>query len=136
MTEAKKQAKVAKVVDQFKVVLNIGAAQGVTTGDDYIIYRIGEDIIDPDTGDSLGEYEEVIGRGTVTHVQDKMCTLESSEIKSSGRKVIRKYTGGRSGMFTVIAGLGSPSEEIIEEPEKIAQPFSHALVGDMARRLF
>ncbi|KYC34466.1 hypothetical protein WA1_51670 [Scytonema hofmannii PCC 7110] len=131
-----KQAKVAKVVNIYSVVLNVGSNNGVEIGDDYIIYRIGDEILDPDTGESLGEYEKIIGRGTITHVQDKISTLESSEIKDSGRKVIRKFTRtGTSAIWALSNALGSPSEEVIEEPEKIMRPFSNAEIGDHAKRV-
>jgi hypothetical protein len=132
-----KQAKVAKVVDPFVVVLTVGKSDGVDVGDDFIIYRVGDEIFDPDTGESLGDYEQIVGRGTVTHVQDKICTLESSEVKSSGRKVIRKFSqvNSLSGLLALNAAIGRPSEEIVEEPEKVLRPFSHAEVGDFAKRL-
>lgn len=130
----RKQVKVAKVINQFMVVINAGLVDGVSVGDDYILYRIGEQITDPDTGEALGEYEQIIGRGTITHVQDRISTLESSEIKSSGRKVIKKYRQTPSVWASLALAQGNPSEEVIEEPEKIAQPFSHAEVGDYARK--
>ena len=130
-----KQPKVAKVVNIYMVVLNVGSDDGVDIGDDYILYRVGEDILDPDTGESLGAYEQIIGRGTVTHVQDRICTLESSEIKESGRKVVRKFSrGAHSALWALGNALATPSEEVIEEPEKTLRPFSDADAGDFAKR--
>ncbi|WP_439559902.1 hypothetical protein [Roseinatronobacter sp.] len=134
MNEVVKQPKVARVIDQYKVVLNVGACDGIELGDDFIIYRIGDEVNDPDTGESLGAYEEVIGRGTVTHVQKSMCTLESSDVKQSGRKVIKKFNPSRNVSFALAGLLGNvASEEIIEEGENQKRPFSHAAVGDYAK---
>jgi hypothetical protein len=132
MTDGK-AAKVAKVINQLKIILNVGSDDDVNLSDDFLIYRVGESILDPDTGENLGDYEEIIGRGTVTHVQNRMCTLESSETKDNGRKVIRKF-GGPNG-FSALALAFSAREEVIEEPEREAKPFSHALVGDHARKI-
>lgn len=140
MNDLAKQPKVASVLTQYKVVLNVGEVNGVSVGDDYIIYRFGESIYDPDSGDLLGDYEEVIGKGTVTHVQEKVSTLESSEVKTSGRKVIRIYKNKRQPAWnSLVAQLGihvdeTPYEEVIEEPESV-RPFSHAQVGDFAKRV-
>lgn len=122
--------KVASVISQYRVVLNVGTDDGVQLGDDFILYRITDEIFDPDTGESLGEYEEVIGRGTVTHAQQRICTLESSETKDTGRKVIKRY---RSNSYASLFASLSPSEVVEEEPERQARPFSHAQVGDYAR---
>lgn len=132
-----KQVKVAKVINMYTVVLNIGSDDGAQFGDDFIVYRLGEDIIDPDTKESLGAYEQIIGRGTVTHIQKRICTLESSEIKDSGKKVIRKYNPeARNALsFLAIANpLMATSEEIIEEPEKSIRPFRDAQIGDYAKK--
>jgi hypothetical protein len=131
-----KQSKVAKVVNTYSVVLNVGQNEGVDIGDDYILYRVGEDILDPDTGESLGAYEQIVGRGTITHVQDLMSTLVSSEIKESGRKVVRKYAKSpTSALWGLGPNFSMPSEEVIEEPEKILRPFSNAEVGDFAKKV-
>ncbi|EDQ06531.1 hypothetical protein DSM14862_00273 [Sulfitobacter indolifex] len=131
-----KQAKVAKVVSRYKVVLNVGEQDGVDIGSEYILYRVGEDILDPDTGESLGAYEQIIGRGVITHVQDRISTLESSEIKDSGRKIVRKFPKNPSSLWGAIGGgIEGPSEEVIEEPEKALIPFSNAEIGDFAKEV-
>lgn len=133
MNENAKQAKVAKVLTQYKVILNVGARDGINVGDDFIIYRIGDEVQDPDTGESLGVYEEIIGRGTVTHLQDAISTLESSDVKQSGRKVIKRYRPADQIVGLASLFSNSPTEEIIEEPEGEAKPFSYARVGDYAK---
>ncbi|TPI42589.1 hypothetical protein FJW07_01205 [Mesorhizobium sp. B3-1-9] len=126
-----KHAKVAKVINKFKVALNVGKDDGVEVGHDYIVYRQGEEVLDPDTGESLGIFEEVIGRGVVTYVQDRIATLESSEILEGGRRVIRKSASGLS----ALQGLFVPTtEEVVNEPDQI-KPFHQAIVGDLAKRV-
>lgn len=126
-----KHVKVAKVIDKFKVVLNVGKDDGIKLGQDYIIYRQGEDVSDPDTGENLGSFEQVIGRGVITHVQDRIATLESSEILEGGRKVIRKSASSLS----ALQGLFIPStEEVVNEPDQV-KPFHQAMIGDFAKRI-
>ena len=70
--------KVAKIIDEYKVVINAGSRQDVCEGQKYLIYAIdNNEIFDPDTGRSLGYLEIVKGTGIVTHVQEKIATLES-----------------------------------------------------------
>jgi hypothetical protein len=122
-----KQAKVAAVIDEYKVVLNVGEIDGISVNADFILYRQGPEVTDPDTGESLGVFEQVIGRGVVTYVQERMSTLESSEITEGGRKIMRKR-----GVFATI--LSPETEEVVEMPDK-AKPFKNARVGDLAKRI-
>lgn len=119
--------KVAQVIDEYTVVINIGSQEAVTVGDDFILYRMGEEIFDPDTKESLGFFEEVIGRGAVTHVQERISTLKATEIVEGGRKIIRR----NSGIISLVQGL-KDTEEIIEHPDKV-KPFRHAQIGDYAK---
>ncbi|MGH7496452.1 MAG: CsgG/HfaB family protein [bacterium] len=43
------------------VVINAGQESGVKVGDVFVVARVGEELIDPDTGESLGSSEEEIG---------------------------------------------------------------------------
>ncbi|MBZ9854906.1 hypothetical protein LB566_13940 [Mesorhizobium sp. CA13] len=125
-----KQAKVAKVINEYKVVLNIGQEDGVKMHEDFILYRQGEEITDPDSGEKLGVFEEVIGRGIITYVQERIATLESSEMREGGRKVIRK-----SSSLSSLQGLFAPTtEEVVEMPDQ-TKPFQRAMVGDLAKRI-
>lgn len=53
------------------IYLNCGATSGVQVGDEFAIYSVGEDLIDPDTGISLGSESEKIGRVQVYAVEEK-----------------------------------------------------------------
>jgi curli biogenesis system outer membrane secretion channel CsgG len=53
----------AKVIKaEGSIFINVGAAGGVKVGDEFTVYRKGEDLTDPDTGVSLGATETKIGR--------------------------------------------------------------------------
>ncbi len=117
-------AKVAKVVDEYTVVINRGTDDGVQKGQTYLIYGIEDEVTDPETGESLGHLEVVRGRGSVTHLQARMATVKASQ-KTSSRVVKRKNMG-----------LLSIGAEVVEESnEGTTIPFDEVLVGDHAKPL-
>lgn len=125
---------IAKVIDDTNVVLNIGSNENVSMNDRFLIYKIGEEIFDPDTKESLGNFEIVKGSGKVTHIQNTMCTLTSDRIRrESGRKIIttQKSNGLLSQYFE-----SAPKELIEEIPgEEYIVPFDNPEVGDLAKAI-
>ena len=59
------QAKIIK--GDGPIFINVGAIAGVEIGDEFAIYRPGEELVDPDTGISLGAVESKVGRIKVTN---------------------------------------------------------------------
>jgi curli biogenesis system outer membrane secretion channel CsgG len=59
MANVKWQAKVIKADGQ--VFINAGAASGIENGQQLLVFRAGEELVDPDTGISLGSEESQIG---------------------------------------------------------------------------
>lgn len=118
-TKTIKNITVAKVLDgDYKLVLNVGKNDGVALGDKFIVYSLSkEDIIDPSTRESLGKLEIVKGRGEVTHVQEKMCIIDSIEKKSNTTKTIN------------ITGFPTSTVSYNDVP------FSDPLVGDYAKKI-
>ena len=57
------------------IVINRGEMDGVEPGQAYRIYRKGEALTDPKTGEFLGALESICGYGTVEQVQPKEATL-------------------------------------------------------------
>jgi hypothetical protein len=116
-------AVVARVNDEYTLVINRGSEHGVTKGDNFLVYYVDpEELTDPETGESLGYLEIIRGTGTVTHVQPKMATIKSNRVVSKGR-IIRRQTGI----------LSSFNGEVVEEPEKEAMPFDDPNVGDKVK---
>lgn len=74
-------AKVAKVIDQYKLVINKGKIHGIRESQRMLVYCIDEEEIkDPDTGESLGYLELVKGTGKIIFVQEKYSILESDRV--------------------------------------------------------
>lgn len=108
---------VSKVIDDYKIVINKGHADGIKKGQKYLVYGISEEVIDPITNESLGELEIVRGRGIVTHVQEKMATLKSDERSRS--KIVRKRNLGLLSSFgtEIEEESDSDTELPFEDPE-------------------
>jgi hypothetical protein len=51
------------------IYVNVGAEAGIKEGDEYDVYRAGEVIKDPDTGEVLGANEMKVGRIKITAVR-------------------------------------------------------------------
>jgi len=77
MEEIKGQ--IAKVVDPYTVVINRGYEHGVEGGMCFIIYTIGDEIIDPENGMSLGEFEYVKAKVKTTYVTERYSVAETYE---------------------------------------------------------
>lgn len=123
----KSNIKVVSVLDDdYKIVLNVGEFDGVSFGQRFLIYSLSDhEIIDPDTGDSLGFLEIVKGTGKVIHIQDKMCTIESNKYEDS---LPQKITRRSKSLFEI-------SPPIIEETkiERNHLPFESPSIGDLAK---
>ncbi len=73
------EGKIAKILDEYNVVINAGRKQGVCEGMTFVIFTVSEDEVkDPETDEGLGRLETVKGYVTATHVQDRVsiCTAQ------------------------------------------------------------
>jgi len=71
--------KVVKILNPYEVVISLGAEDGVAKDDEFVVFEQGEEVSDPDTGESLGTLEIVRGQGRAKHVQERLTTLRSTE---------------------------------------------------------
>ena len=123
-----KQIKIVHVSDDnCDVSLNVGSINGVQEGDKFLVYSLSDhEIVDPDTGESLGYLEFVKGTGEVVHVQDKMCTITSVTYrKPVAKKTIRKTTP------SMTMWAGSTVEEIVQDDNREQIPFRVATCTSM-----
>ena len=67
-----------------QVWVNLGAGSGVKVGDEFEVIRMGEELIDPDTGLSLGAVEEKIGTIVITQVTEKyaIASVQSGSVQA------------------------------------------------------
>ena len=64
--------KVITKINDYKIVINKGSDDGVTKESRFLVYRLGNELFDPDTNESLGQLELVCGEGKPEHIQEKM----------------------------------------------------------------
>ncbi len=117
--------KVADIINPHKLILNCGQNQGIKVGDLFIIYSLTKVVIDPDTKEELERAEIVKGKGKVIHVQNTICTIESTTLQQEAR-VVREVGG--SGIFS------STKKEEVYAPPSIVE-FENVYIGDYARRI-
>lgn len=123
------KGKIAQVIDEHRVVLNIGSNNGVEVGFRFSVYSVSEDIIyDPDTKKPLGKLEIPLGTGKVINVQDNMCILESDQYHRSEKKIVKTTTPKG-----LLSSMYEPQTVTEERPfETIHIPFDNPEVGDSA----
>ncbi len=77
------EGKVAKILGKGEVVLNRGRSHGVRPGMLFEIFAPeGEEVWDPDTGETLGTVEDVKARAEVTEVKEKLAIARISDAES------------------------------------------------------
>jgi hypothetical protein len=123
MMNTQKKIRVINIITPFKVVLNCGEKDGVKLGDKFLVYGIGPMLTDPTTYERLGELEIVRGKGIVTHIQERICTIESLLVEEQPKTIRRKQPQG------LPFGLPAEETEIVRE----RRPFEDIQIGDSVR---
>ncbi len=130
-----KEFKVAKLMDDdIQLVINGGKKDGVKINDKFMVYELGENVIDPDTKEDLGRLEIVKGIGKVTHVQDMISTIRSVKVKKAAEKRIVYQRNPYSNSLVDLFGRFK-NEEIIKEGDDVILPFISPKVGDLVKYL-
>lgn len=87
------EAKVIKV-DGDRAWINVGSSSGVKVGDQFTVFKAGEELIDPDTGAKLGSTDERVGTAEVVDAQEKFSIVKlSAPAKSASGLILRKPSG-------------------------------------------
>lgn len=71
LVDARFPAKILSKSPDGIVTFNRGDGSGVKVGQEWGVYAVGDALVDPDTGESLGKEEVLIGRAVVTDVEAK-----------------------------------------------------------------
>ena len=75
-------------VDGNRAYINVGASSGVKVGDKFVIFNVGEELVDPVSGAKLGAEERQTGTGAVTEVQERFAIMTVTG-KAAAKDVIR-----------------------------------------------
>lgn len=118
--------KVVKIIDDYSIVINKGYADGVVKSNRFLIYRLGEELFDPDTNESLGTLEIVCGEGKPEHIQEHLTTLYTSKVEIKKTKTVVK----RGGLSAFYGGT-----EETYDPETRDIPFDDAGTDCFAKQI-
>lgn len=119
-------AKVVTILNDFSVVINKGSNNGIREDSRFLIVEIGENIIDPDTGKSLGLLEITKGWCKPSHIQENICTIESNEFgQGEGSTEITKTKNTMS-----IAFGGTSVKEVSKPGRRYQVKLKDVNVGD------
>ena len=130
--------KVASILDNRRLVINAGSDNGVSRGDQFMIYDSkGKEIIDPDTKEVLGQLDISKMPVKVILVKQKYCVAETYRFKEVNEG------GNFSGMGSLSNYISVPKikrEYDTFEIEKstrreIDESKSIIKIGDLARRI-
>lgn len=76
-----KQFKVAKILDEYSLIINGGSVDGVEVNDTFnLLDKRGGDVYDPDTQEVIGQMDLIKGTVEVFEVQEKMSICSTPEI--------------------------------------------------------
>ena len=142
------EGKVAKVLGNSEIVLNRGRADGVRTGMVFEVFAPdGEEVWDPDTGETLGTVEDVKAQAEVTEVKERLAVARLRQNAQSPlgavdigemQQNLQRMFGQMFGDDVRIQGFGTGAgddpglESMLGGP---LQDLSKVQVGDAAREV-
>jgi len=146
------EGKVAKILGNNEVVINRGSSQGVRQGMLFEIFAAeGEEVWDPDTGETLGTVEDVKARAEVTEVKDRLAiarlvnagpqagALGIGDMQENLQRMFGQMFGDSNIHIQGFGTSGSPENADDEDLENLfggpLQDLSKVLVGDAAREI-
>ena len=113
--------RVAQVIDSYDIVINAGYEDEISQNMTFLLYSLEEEVLDPETGESLGQLEKVKGTVSVKHIQQKLSIATSNEINT-----IRVPKSG----LNALAMMSSDTEE-----RRVKAKLRDPAVGDRVRRI-
>jgi hypothetical protein len=130
--------RIAKILSETEVVLGAGENAGVREGMEFVIFEDGEEILDPETKESLGTLEIVKGYVTVVHVQPKVSIARTHSRTVTRTK--RTPTGIASWAQEMATGFREEQIEFeqserlkVDKPDATYQNNLTVHIGDKAR---
>lgn len=106
------EGKIARILDEYTVVVNVGRSQGVCEGMPFVIFGVSDDEVkDPDSGESLGRLETVKGYVSATHVQDKVSICTVQPLPSAGAEGETKVQTLSGAMMAESLGYRTGAEQ-------------------------
>lgn len=124
--------KIVKIIDENRLVINLGWLHGVKQNDKFAVYVTGDEVFDPDTSESLGTLDTVKCYLRAMDVLEKMsvCVNAETALSSLGSAVA-------VGFPVSFGGLASPKRLPVDVVEISGglQPKTQVRVGDFVRKI-
>jgi hypothetical protein len=123
--------KVVKIDSEDHVLVSLGQSDGVTRGQSLDVYRVSGVIIDPDTGEPLGNDLREIGKLVVFDSRENLCTAKLTEKKESPqvRDVVEPTIKKSAIVVLPLVGRGKTHPYQDEYAEEVAQELIADLVN-------
>ena len=145
------EGKVAKVLGSNEIVLNRGRNDGVRTGMVFEVFAPeGEEVWDPDTGETLGTVEDVKASAEVTEVKDRLSVARLQQAANGPfgavdigemQENLQRMFGQMFGDDVRVQGFGMNPQSSGDDPDLESmlggplQDLSKVQVGDAAREV-
>lgn len=139
------EGKVAKILGRNEVVINKGRADGVKTGMMFEIFAPeGEEVWDPDTGETLGTVEDIKAKAEITEVKDRLAVAKlqnaASPLGGAGigemQENIQRMFGQMFGENVQVQGFGQVGDDDLESMfGGPLEDVTKVQVGDAAREI-
>lgn len=141
------EGKVAKILTNNEIVINRGRGDGVRPGMLFEVFAPdGEEVWDPDTGETLGTVEDVKARAEVTEVKDRLAVARLHQQSAASpfgavdltemQENLQRMFGQMFGEDVRVQGFGAGSEEEEDLESMFGGPLndlSKVQVGDAVR---
>lgn len=131
-----------------EIVINRGSEHGIKVGERLHVVRLGDEIIDPDTNESLGQMESLVGRVQVIHVQENMSTAVSLDRFPRASSAPKSSMTATTTLNTLFESMRAAANQIAATPhsassarelDQIQHSFAYsglnASVGDLVVRV-
>jgi hypothetical protein len=121
------KGKVIKILDNFRVVVDIGYDQGITKDMKFFIYEYGDEIRDPTTNEIIDRIERIKHRIKVIHIQEKFSIMRSDEYYRPFSKFF--LFPGSSAAYDILPLTTDINS--IKSPQKVSKLIK---IGDLVRQ--
>ena len=141
------EGKVAKILGNNEIVINRGTSEGVRPGMLFEVFAPeGEEVWDPDTGETLGTVEDVTAHAQVTEVKERLAVarLQNTRTPLGGvdlgemQENLQRIFGQMFGDNVHIQGFGTSSGDEPDLESMFGGPLedvSKVQVGDAVREI-
>jgi hypothetical protein len=142
------EGKVAKILGNSEIVINRGSAQGVRPGMLFEVFAPeGEEVWDPDTGETLGTVEDVKAKAEVTEVKERLAVARIQHMQETPfgavdigemQENLQRMFGQMFGDDVQVRGFGTTQGDDQDLESMLGGPLqdlSKVQVGDAVREI-